>query len=95
MKENLFFPKSLLEVWRTKFISIWLQYRKIYIDKFNEIVNEYNNKYHRTIKMKPIDVKDNTHIDSIKEVNDKDPKIKLVIMSKFQNAESFLINDIL
>ena len=45
--------------------------------------------------MKPIDVKDNRHIDSIKEVNDKDPKIKLVIMSKFQNAESFLINDIL
>ena len=80
MKENLFFPKNLLELWRTKFISIWLQYRKIYIDKFNDIVNEYNNKYHRTIKMKPIDVKDNTHIDSIKEVNDKDPKIKLVIM---------------
>ena len=69
--------------------------QNIYVDKFNDIVNEYNNKYHRTIKMKPIDVKDNTHIDSIKEVNDKDPKIKLVIMSKFQNAESFLINDIL
>ena len=80
MKENLFFPKNLLELWRTKFISIWLQYRKKYIDKFNDIVNDYNNKYHRTIKMKPIDVKDNTHIDSIKEVNDKDPKIKLVIM---------------
>ena len=30
--------------------------------------------YHRKIKMKPIEVKDNTYIDSIKEVNDQDPK---------------------
>ena len=36
-----------------------------YIDKLDDIVNEYNNTYHRTIKMKPIDVKDNTHIDSM------------------------------
>ena len=36
-----------------------------YIDKLDGIVNEYNNTYHRTIKMKPIDVKDNTHIDSM------------------------------
>ena len=54
--------------------------KKVYSDILDDIVNEYNNKYHRTIKMKPIDVKDNTHIDSIKEVNDKDPKIKLVVM---------------
>ena len=36
-----------------------------YIDKLDGIVNEYNNTYHITIKMKPIDVKDNTHIDSM------------------------------
>ena len=46
-------------------------------------VNEYSNTYHRTIKMKPVDVKDNTCIDwaerhSNKEVNDKDPKFKVV-----------------
>ena len=40
----------------------------------DDIVNKYNNTVHRTIKMKPIDVKDNTCIDSNKEVNDKDPK---------------------
>ena len=33
----------------------------MYIDKLDDIVNEYNNIYHRTIKMKPIDVKDNTY----------------------------------
>ena len=37
----------------------------MYIDKLNDIVNEYNNTYHRTIKMKPVDVKDNTYIDSM------------------------------
>ena len=29
----------------------------MYIDKLDDIVNEYNNTYHRTIKMKPVDVK--------------------------------------
>ena len=51
--------------------------KNVYIDKFDDIVNEYNNPYHRTTKMKPI-VKDNTYIDYIKEVNDKDPKFKVV-----------------
>ena len=39
--------------------------KNLYINKLDGIVNEYNNTYHRTIKMKPIDVKDNTYIDSI------------------------------
>ena len=36
-----------------------------------------NTTYHRTIKMKPADVKDNTYIDSNKEVNEKDLKYKV------------------
>ena len=62
--------------------------KNVYIDKLDDIVNEYNNTYHRTIKMKPIEVKDNTYIDSIKEVNDKDPKFKVgdhVRISKYKN----------
>ena len=58
------------------------------VDELNDIVNEYNNTYHRTIKMKPADVKDNTHIDFNKEVHDKDPKFKLddhVRTSKYKN----------
>ena len=31
----------------------------MYIDKLDDIMSEYNNTYHRTIKMKPVDVKDN------------------------------------
>ena len=34
--------------------------RNVYINKLDDIVNEYNNKYHRTIKMKPVNVKNNT-----------------------------------
>ena len=62
--------------------------KNVYIDKLDDIVNEYNNTYHRTIKMKPIDVKDNTYIDFGKEVNDNDPKFKVgdhVRRSKYKN----------
>ena len=49
----------------------------MYIDKLDDKVIEYNNTYHRTIKMKPIDVDDNTYIDFGKEVNDKEPKFQV------------------
>ena len=51
--------------------------KNVYIDKLDDIVDEYNNTYHRTIKMKPVDVKDNTYIDFKKESNDKNPKFKV------------------
>ena len=62
--------------------------KNVYIDKLHDIVNEYNNTYHRTIKMKPVDVKDNTYIIFKKEVNDKNPKFKVgdhVRISKYKN----------
>ena len=40
----------------------------MHIDKLGNIISKSNDKYHTTIKMKPIDVKDNTYIDSSKEV---------------------------
>ena len=46
----------------------------VYIDKLDDIVDEYNNIHHRSIEMKPVDVKDKTYINSEKEVNNKDPK---------------------
>ena len=42
----------------------------MYIDKLDDIVNKYN---HRTIKMKPVDVKRSTYIDFIKESNEVVP----------------------
>ena len=37
--------------------------KNVYIDKLDDMVDEYNNTYHRTIQMKPVDAKDNTYID--------------------------------
>ena len=62
--------------------------KNVYNDKLNDIVDEYNNSYHRTIKMKSIDVKDNTYIDFGEEVNDNDPKFKVgdhVRISKYKH----------
>ena len=66
--------------------------KNMYIDKLDGIVNKYNNTFHKTIKMKPVDVKDNTYIDSMelhsnKEINDEDPKFKVgdhVRISKYK-----------
>ena len=49
----------------------------MYINKLDDIVNKYNNKYHISNKMKPADVKWNTYIDSSKEINNKDPKFRI------------------
>ena len=57
--------------------------KNVYIDKLDDIVNEYNNTYHRTIKMKLVDVKGNTYIDF-----EKVPKFKVrdhVRISKYKN----------
>ena len=66
--------------------------KNLYIDKLDDIVKEYNNTYHRTIKMKPVDVKDNTYIDF-----KKDPKFKVgdhVRISRYQNifAKGYTLN---
>ena len=49
----------------------------VHIDKLDGIFNKYNNTYHSTIKMKPVDIKPNTYIDSSKEINDKDSRFKI------------------
>ena len=62
--------------------------KNVYPDKLDDIVNKCNNTYHTTIKMKPIDVKDNTYINTDKDTNDKDTKFKVgdrVRISKYKN----------
>ena len=50
----------------------------MYLDKLDDIVNKYNNTYHSTIKMKPVDVKSSTYIDFIKKIMKKILNLKLV-----------------
>ena len=51
--------------------------KNVYIDKSDEIVNKYNNVYHRIIKKKFADVKSRTCINCGKKTNNKDPKFKI------------------
>ena len=71
--------------------------KNVYFDVLDDIVNKCNNTVHRTIKMKPFDVKDNTYVDSKKEVNNEDPKFKVgdhVRTSKYKNifAKGYMPN---
>ena len=71
--------------------------KNVYIDKLNYIINNYINKNHNATKMKLVDVKSNTYINSSKEINDKDPKYKIgdiVRISKYKNtfAKSYTPN---
>ena len=68
--------------------------KNLYINKLDGIVDEYNNTYHITIKIKPVDVKDNTYINFEKDVNNKDPKFKVgdyVLISKYKNTHAKLV----
>ena len=71
--------------------------KNVYIDKLDDIVDEYSNTYHTTNKMQPIDVKNNTYINTDKEIHNKDPKFKVgdrVRISKYKNifAKSYTSN---
>ena len=71
--------------------------KDVYIDKLDDIVNEYNNTYDRTIKIKPADVKGNTYIDFKKEVHNEGPAFKIgnhVRVSKYKNifAKRYTLN---
>ena len=52
----------------------------VYIDKLDDIVKEYNNTYHKSIKMKRADVKDNSTSILKKKLMIKILNLKLVIM---------------
>ena len=62
--------------------------KNVYIDILDNIVNKYNNTYHGTIKMKPVDVKSNAYINCSKEIYNKDSEFKIgdiVRISKYKN----------
>ena len=72
--------------------------KNVYIDKLDNIVNKYNNTYHSTNKIKPVDAKASTYINSSKEINNEDPKFKtsdIVTISKYKNifAKGYVPNE--
>ena len=67
--------ERFIRTFKTKIYKCMISISKtVYISKLDDIVNEHNNTYHRTIKMKPADVKDSTYFGSIElRSNDQDP----------------------
>ena len=49
----------------------------ICFDVLDDTVDEYNNTYHKTIKMKPVDVKDDSFAECNEESNEEDTKFKV------------------
>ena len=59
----------------------------MYLHVLNDVIDKYDNTYHKTIKMKPIDVKSNSFAKYNEESNEKDPKFKVgdhVRISKYK-----------
>ena len=67
--------------------------KNVYIDKLDDIVNKYNNRDHRKNKMEPVDVKDNTYIDSTKLHSNKDSKFKVGDHVKISKYKRILLKD--
>ena len=62
--------------------------KNVYFDVLDDIVDKYNNTVHKTIKMKPIDVTNNSYAEYNENSNKKDPKFKVgdrVRISKYKN----------
>ena len=65
--------------------------KNVYFNVFDDIVEHYNNTIHRSIKMKPKDVKNNNFVEYIEETTKEDPKFKIgdhVTISKYKNIFS-------
>ena len=61
------FIRSLLKIKIYKYMISIL--KNMYLEKLDGTAMEYNNTYHRTIKMKPVDVKPNMCLGFHKENN--------------------------
>ena len=82
--------------------------KNVYVDVLNDIVNKYNNTIHKTIKLKPIDVTNDSYVEYNENSNKKTPKFKVndhVRISKYKNIfakvyvpnwseEVFIVNEI-
>ena len=63
--------------------------KNVYFDVLDDIVDKYNNTYHKTIKIKPVDVGDDSFAKYNEKSNEKDPKFKVgdhKRISKFKNV---------
>ena len=63
--------------------------KNVYFNVLDDIIDKYNNTYHKTIKTMSVDVKNDSFAEYNEKSNEKDPKFKVgdhVRISKFKNV---------
>ena len=71
MKENLLLLRDLLELRNRMFKHMTVISKNIYFDVLDDIVDKYNKTVHKTIKMKPIEVTDDSYAEYNEIANKK------------------------
>ena len=93
-KENLLLLEVYQNLKKQNLYVYEFNIKNVYIDKLDDIANKYNNTYHSTIRMKPVDVKQSTYIEKafvIKKVKSTVPwtSMLLVILKEKKLFECF------
>ena len=68
--------------------------KNVYFDVLDDTVNKCNNTVHKTIKIKPIEVTDDSILTTMKILIRKTLILKLVTMLEFQNIKTFLLKNV-
>ena len=87
MKENLLLLKDSLEPLNKIYNHLNSSQKNVFIDELDDIVSICNKTCHSAIQMKHVAVKSNTYVESSKNINDENPKFKIVyiVISKYKN----------
>ena len=89
MKEKSIAEDIFTSILKNKIYKYMISVSKyVYIDNLDDKVNKYNNIYHRTIKMKPVDINLSTYFDFNK--NKWDPKFKIDDILGISKYKTFL-----
>ena len=84
-------PEKFIKIFKNKiFKHMRAVSKNVYFDVL-DLVDKYNNAFHRTIKMKPVDVNSNSYAEYNVGSNEKDPKFKVgdhMRISKYTNISA-------
>ena len=89
-EEKCVVPERFIRTLKNKIYKYIISRSKnMFIGKLDNIVTKYNNAYHRTIKMKPVNVKRNIYIDLRKKITRKVLNLMLVKMLEYENIKVY------
>ena len=96
MKESLLFLRDLLEIWRTRFLSTWQLFQRMFSFMCQTIllINTIT-QFIEALKWNYLTLHLILMLNKTKILMKKDLDSKLVIVSKFQNTNIFLLKDTL